>query len=53
MAKKTIESPAPNPEAPADRAQRLVKIDHEAERLAYLATLDPRQREMLDPPGAE
>ena len=33
----------------SERTLRAAQAEHEAERLAYLATLDPRQREMLDP----
>ena len=39
------------PEAAADRSARLAREGHEAERQAYLATLDPRQRPDLKMAG--
>ncbi len=36
--------------APADRKLSEALAEHEAERQAYLLTLDPRQRRDLDPP---
>ena len=37
------------PIAPADRRMLEARDEHERERQAYLATLDPRQRLDLDP----
>lgn len=49
MPKRPAEWPAPPPEALADARAQAIKAEREAERQAYLATLDPRQRADLDP----
>ena len=49
MARPNKERPILPPIPPADLTQRQAAEEGEARRQAYLATLDPRQREMLDP----
>jgi len=49
MARKPKEEPIPEPmkETPADRAKRQAAEEGERRRKAYLASLDPREREQL------
>ena len=49
MAKRSVETPAPTPEARADQAMREALEAGERRHLEYVATLDPREREQLAP----
>lgn len=49
MVKPKAETPPPPREAPADRTLKQAQDEGELRRLAYVATLHPREREALDP----
>ena len=51
MVSRRTETPPETRETPADRAAALARAEGEAVRLAWLATLDPRDRERLALPG--